>query len=154
MEEISYSDFLSGLTNCEITQCCFFQCTCIENLREVSTSKPEARLFSLFDSCRRVIKTKVCCCEWNVCKCAKDKVAKLVEQRHIPSTLKDAVLDLSDVKPIYSKVLDTSITFTNYVHWNDPTLSITDVFSNTGDNTVTTVMRSTHQSPTIRRCFT
>jgi len=154
MEEISYSEFVTGVRNNEITPCCVFQCRCVEDLRDVSTSKPEARLFSLFDSCRLAIKTIVCCCEWKVCKCAKYKVAKLVEQRHIPSALQDSVLDLSDVKPIYSKVLNTNIRNPDYVHWNDPTLAVKNVFVELYNCDTKIMIRAIHQSPTIRRSYT
>src|SRR5215470_8532988 len=146
MEEITYSEFVDGLRNSEITRCCVFQCRCISGLSAISISKPEARLFSLFDTCRRAVNTILCCCEWNVCKCARDKADKLVAQRHIPSTLRVKVLDLSDVKSIYSRVLDTRDLYPNYVHWNDPSLSVENGFRNFGDHETGAVLRFTYQS--------
>src|SRR5215470_407087 len=70
----------------------------------------EIKLFSLFDSCRMVLKKNLCRCVGLCMCCGRFKVDELIAQGHLAPKFKDLVLNVRDIKPIYSKVVvDTHI---------------------------------------------
>src|SRR5215470_7493222 len=113
-------DFRCG----KISYCCFNQCNCVETLKELSPEKhPEAKLYSLFDTCRKTLQRNVSCCKWNTCKCADDKIQKVVDQGVLPVKFKDAILDVHNVKPVQTTML-RNLRPVQYVDRSDSTVKI------------------------------